>query len=196
MAKYKVELYGWELEANCFSLNERQTTIMDEYIEENGGDCLSKMGFDIEEMLDIDMFDSDVFNISKPFYYDNMTFIVFDENDEEVIQFNTSEISFLEDILGNDYVDTECIIAMPDILKKNLLLITHESKGGIYYFYVESNETPKPEDFSVMGNVIETPDGEYDIVEDVYYKGNKIEIEEWLGGDGKGFSIDYYKIND
>jgi len=193
MTKYKIELYGWELEASCFSLDEKQTTIMDEYIEENGENCLSRLGFDIEEMLGIYMFQGNLFTISKPFYYTNVRFVVSDEKDDEVESFEVGDISLLEDVLGDDYEDVECYISLPEVLEENILLITHESKGGLYYFYVESDEPPKPEDFSVMGNCIETPFGDYDIIEDVYYKGKKVEIDEWLGGDGKGFNIDYFK---
>ena len=191
MKKYKIEVYGWELESTCFSLDERQSTIMDEYIKENGKNCLSKLSFDIEDMLDIDMFDGDIFNISKPFYYFETNFLVIDNN-KTVKEFNTENFSHLEDIL-DDYEDPNEYIALPDVYESNILLITHESKGGIYSFYVESEDIPKPKDFAIMGNFIDTPIGDYDIIEDIYFKGKKVEIDEWIGGDGKGFNIDYFK---
>ena len=79
---------------------------------------------------------------------------------------------------------------------ENVLFVSASNKGGLYEFHIESDEVPKPEDFSIVTGIIEMLDVYYEFIEHVYFKGEKLEIEEWLDNRGKGIDLRLTKLQD
>lgn len=192
MKRYTIEVRGWELTASAFSLNQEQIEKLKSLMESHQGYDLHEYYDEIEDELDIYFNEGNLFNLSKPFFNSDTWFIITDENDKVVDTFDIGGFSDIEDVLDTYEFEDE-YVAIPDEDNKGILLTTEESKGGLYYFYVESENVPKPEDFAIMPNSIDTPIGDYDLIDSFYFKGEKVEIEEWLGGDGKSFSIDFFE---
>ena len=86
-------------------------------------------------------------------------------------------------------------IPEPDIAE-NILFASSSSKGGLYEFHIESEEVPKPEDFSIVTGIIEMLDVYYEFIEHVYFKGQILEIEEWLDNRGKGIVMKLTTLQD
>ena len=72
------------------------------------------------------------------------------------------------------------------------MFIADENKGGIYEMSFESDNKPKPEDFSVMGGGIDTPEGEWDFISRFFFKDKLLEIDDWLDNSGKSTTMEIY----
>jgi len=140
-----------------------------------------------------------VFSITNANYLPDNTYIfVYDEDENEIFSFGLNDMSDIEDQIEDyDYSETTSMefIPEPDVAE-NTLFVSSSSKGGLYEFHIESEDVPKPEDFSIVTGFIEMLDVEYEFIEHVYFKGEKLEIEEWLDNRGKGIDIRLTTLQD
>jgi len=199
MGKYIVRFYGWEEEINGFNLSQEQSDKLDEALESGEYESLDSIGMDIEEILGVDFFEGDAFSMIKANYLPENTYVyVYDENENELSSFGLEELSDIEDhIEGFEYEDVKSFEFVPEKDGvENVLMVASSSKGGLYEFHIESDEEPKPKDFSITTSMVETLNVYYEYIENVYFKGEKLEIEEWLDNRGKGITMYYTKLQD
>ena len=154
---------------------------------------------DIEELIDVDIYEGDAFSMSRANYLPDNTYIfVYDEDENELFSFDLNEMSDIED--HTEDFDYEGVTQIEFIPEKggveNVLFASASNKGGLYEFHIESEDVPKPEDFSIVTGIIEMLDVYYEFIEYVYFKGEKLEIEEWLDNRGKGIDIRLTKLQD
>lgn len=176
MAKYKLILSGWELEASAHSITKEEYLEIISCKEENDYNTYHDMLDELETILeDYFRWDGNIFTISCPFLYENDTyFSVLDENDVEVLSFKLCDIN--HDSEKFEEVEREEYDADPETCGHDYILFASDSnKGQIYGCEFESDEIPKIEDFDYLDNYINTPEGEIDILEEVYFKGEKLE---------------------
>jgi len=201
--KYRVEFYGWEMDAQRYSLDDMQVEQVRDLMEENGVDELWEVRSELED-IGIDVWDEgDLFHISKPFYNDTFWGKVFDEDGNEVLEIDYKDLGDMYDHIGDDddieeLYPYENYIALPEFLDDtdNVLLIVDENKGGLFECSFESDETPKSSDFSLMGGTIETPEGDWDFISRVFFKDKELEPEDWLGNRGKAATVEIYTSDD
>ena len=74
------------------------------------------------------------------------------------------------------------------MIRKNC--IHFDIKGTNILF--DSDKEPKPEDFSVMGGGIDTPEGEWDFISRFFFKDKLLEIDDWLDNSGKSTTMEIY----
>lgn len=197
--KYRVEFYGWEMEAQGYSLDDMQVEQVRDLMEENGVDELWEVRSELED-IGIDVWDEgDLFHISKPFYNDTFWGKVFDEDGNVVLEIDYKDLGDLYDHVGDDddieeMYPYENYIALPEFLDDtdNVLLIVDENKGGLFECSFESDETPKASDFSLMGGTIETPEGEWDFISRVFFKDQELEPTDYLDNRGKAATVELY----
>ena len=199
MKKYIVKFYGWEEEMQGYNLSQEQTDKLEEAISSGKYESIDSMGMDIEEILGVDFFEGDAFSMSRANYLPDNTYIfVYDENENELFSFDLNDMSDIED--HNEEYDYEDVTQIEFVPEKggveNVLFASSSNKGGLYEFHIESDEVPKPEDFSIVTGMIEMIDLYYEFIENVYFKGEKLEIEEWLDNRGKGIYLHYTKLQD
>ena len=199
MAKYKVEFYGWEMEAQGYSISDEQVEQVRELMEDNGYDELWEIRSEMED-IGIDIWDEgDLFHVSKPFYNDAFWGKVFDEDGNVVLEIDYKDLGDMYDYIGDDdkieeLYPYENYIALPEFLDgtDNVLLVVDENKGGLFESSFESDELPKTSDFSLMGGTVDTPEGDWDFISRVFFKDKELEPEDYLDNYGKAATLEIY----
>ena len=199
MAKYKVEFYGWEMEAQGYSLSDEQVEQVRELMEDNGYDELWEIRSEMED-IGIDIWDEgDLFHVSKPHYNDTFWGKVFDEDGNVVLEIDYKDLGDMYDYIGDDdkieeLYPYENYIGLPEFLDgtDNVLLVVDENKGGLFESSFESDELPKTSDFSLMGGTVDTPEGDWDFISRVFFKDIELEPEDYLDNYGKASTLEIY----
>lgn len=188
--KYKIRCYGWEIEFVAHSLSNEQVLQILDIKKKNGYTELTEARYNLEEEAIIsDIYDGNLFHVTRALNDDKMTCFVIDENDKEVLNFTTSDMSDMYEYLGDaaEELPYEGYLAIPDLITDvdNVLLITDESKGGLYEMSFESDEVPTPKDFFYLPGDIGTPEGDFDFISKIFFKGKELEIDDYLDSRGK-----------
>lgn len=195
--KYTVNTYGWSMEALGKSLTEEQVQLIKEKMTEKGYSELYEIRFEIEDFMDFDMWDGDLFHVSKAFDNGTLFFEVLDEEGNKVTEFNIEDISNSYDEEGNDKYEYNEFSAWPsEDGTQNIWLTVDESKGGVFTYQIESEEVPKPEDFMYSMGCVATPEGDWDFINELYFKGKLMEIEDFLDNTGKAATIEIFTLED
>jgi hypothetical protein len=197
MAKYKLRLHGWELNASAHSLTNEQVENLKEYQEENGNDDLSEIAWEIETVVEeYEPFNTNMWVIDVPMDNDKLTFILEGEDGEEVTTFKLDDMTDHYEI-DEDY-DSDSRNGYPEEGgDENILLFLEENKGIVYGFNLESEEVPTAKDFSYVRGSIDTPDGEWDFVDKVFFKGTELEVDfDFQETRGKALTVQLWTLND
>jgi hypothetical protein len=81
--------------------------------------------------------------------------------------------------------------------EENIILWLEENKGWVCDFEFESDEVPTAKDFSMIGGCIETPDGDWDFIDKVYFKGKELEMDfNHQETRGKALTIELWTLED
>ena len=196
MAKYKLNCYGWSLEAIGKSLTDEQVKKIEDLMKKAGYEELWEVRYDLEELLDIDIWDGDLFHVSKAFDNGTMYFTVEDDMEKQVLSFDIDQTGELDENYyeENDYVGYD---SFPNETEpRNVYLSVDENKGGLYYMEFESEEIPKPEDFTYTTGSVETPNGDWDFIDKIFYKGEELEVVDWLDNSGKSSTLEIFTHED
>ena len=200
MTKYKLEMYGWEVEATGHSLTDEQVKQIQDLMETNGYSELWESRNDLEEegIID-DLYNPDLFHVSRGLDNSGLWFSLKDDKDNEVLRFEPSDMEDIYEMLGDsaDDIPYEGYLAIPGEGKNenidNILVVFDENKGGICeYEMFESDELPTAKDFCVQHGDIATPDGDWDFISKVFYKGKDLEVYNHLDNRGKASTIEIY----
>ena len=200
MTKYKLEMYGWEVEATGHSLTDEQVKQIQDLMETNGYSELWESRNDLEEegIID-DLYNPDLFHVSRGLDNSGLWFSLKDDKDNEVLRFEPSDMEDIYEMLGDsaDDIPYEGYLAIPGEGKNenidNILVVFDENKGGICeYEMFESDELPTAKDFCVQHGDIATPDGDWDFISKVFYKGKDLEVYDHLDNSGKASTIEIY----
>jgi hypothetical protein len=190
--KYTLKTYGWEMDAVGKSLTDEQVSEIKNLMEERGYDNLWVARYDLENDLGIDIWDGDLFRIGKAFDNGTMSCVVHDEEGKELLMFEIGEIQNMGDI-EDEYYDKngyDIYNANPnEDGSNNVYLSVDENKGGLYQMTFESDEVPTKEDFTYTVGNIETPDGDWDFISKILFKGNELEVVEWLDNADKAATV-------
>lgn len=197
MSKYKLRIHGWELNASAHSLTNEEVDNLKEYQEENGHNDLSEMAWEIETVVDgYEPFSTNMWVIDVPMDNDRLSFILEDENGQEVTTFNLDDMTDHYEI-DEDY-DGRNLNGYPEEGgDENILLFLEENKGVVYGFNLESEEVPTTKDFSYIRGSIETPDGDWDFVDKVFFKGTELEVDyDFQDTRGKALTVQLWTLDD
>lgn len=197
MRKYQLKIYGWELNASAHSLTNQEVEDIKLFQDENGYDDLSDMAWDIETIVEsYEPFSTNMWVIDKPIDNEKLTFILSDENGNEIITFGLDEMT---DHYGIDenYESIDYHGFPSEGQNENILLFLEENKGIVYGFNFESEEVPTPKDFSYIPGTIGTEDGDWDFIDKVFFRGNELEIDyDFQSTNGKALTVQIWTLND
>jgi len=199
--KYKLELYGWEVEAIGHSLTDEQVKLIKDLMDTNGADELWEVRYDLEnEGIINDLYNPDLYHVSRALDNSGLWFSLKDENDNEVLSFEPSDMSDIYETLGDsaDDIPYEGYLSIPGEGENenvdNILATFDENKGGICeYEMFESDEVPTAKDFCIQYGDISTPDGDWDFISKVFYKGKELEVYDHLDNRGKASTVEIYR---
>jgi len=196
MAKYKLNCYGWSLEAIGKSLTDEQVKKIEDLMKKAGYEELWEVRYDLDELLDIDIWDGELFHISKSFDNGTMYFTVEDDMEKEVLSFDIDETGDLDENYyeENEYVGYDAYTKENE--PRNVYLSVDENKGGLYYMEFESDEVPTAKDFTYSTGSIDTPNGDWDFIDKIFYKGQELEIVDWLDNSGKSSTLEIFTHDD
>ena len=195
MAKYKLNCYGWSLEAIGKSLTDEQVKKIEDLMKKAGYEDLWEVRHDLDELLDIDIWDGDLFHVSKAFDNGTMYFTVEDDMEKEVLAFDIDETGELDENYyeENDYVGYDTFPKEDE--PRNVYLSVDENKGGIFTFTFESDTVPVASDFTYSTGSIDTPDGDYDFIDQVFFKRQPLVIEDYIDNWGKSSSCMIFTLD-
>lgn len=196
MAKYKLNCYGWSLEAIGKSLTDEQVKKIEDLMKKAGYEELWEVRYDLEELLEIDIWDGDLFHVSKAFDNGTMYFTVEDDMEKQVLSFDIDQTGELDENYyeENDYNGYDSFPNEDE--PRNVYLSVDENKGGLYYMEFESEEIPNPKDFTYTTGSIETPNGDWDFIDKIFYKGEELEVVDWLDNSGKSSTLEIFTHDD
>jgi hypothetical protein len=198
MTKYKLNCYGWSLEAIGKILTDEQVKKIEDLMKKAGYEELWEVRHDLDELLDIDIWDGDLFHVSKAFDNGTMYFTVEDDMEKEVLAFDIDETGDLDEDYydKNEYVNYDTFPKDKKLQPRNTYLSVDENKGGLYYMEFESDEVPSSKDFTFTTGCIETPNGDWDFIDKIFYKGEELEIVDWLDNSGKSSTLEIFTHDD
>ena len=192
MTKYKLNCYGGSLEAIGKTLTDEQVKKIEDLMKKAGYEELWEVRHDLDELLDIDIWDGDLFHVSKAFDNGTMYFTVEDDMEKEVLAFDIDETGDLDEDYydKNEYLNYDTFPKDKKLQPRNTYLSVDENKGGLYYMEFESDEVPSSKDFTFTTGCIETPNGDWDFIDKIFYKGEELEIVDWLDNSGKSSTLE------
>ena len=202
MAKYSLLVNGTGFDGSAHVLKSEEVQKIRDFQEEAGYNALYEMYSDLPELLEnYDHYDTNYWVTSTAMATPRLHFVLVDEEEkivwdvkpEEFSEVNseTTGFKFPED--AEDHVKE--IDAYPHEGKENILLVYEETKGTMIDFVVESDEAPKPIDFSFTVQSLETPEYEIELVDKVFFKGTQLEsVYEQENYTGKGLTVAIFTI--
>jgi hypothetical protein len=184
------------MEALGKKLTDDEVFQINQKMKENGYEEFYQIRFEIEDSIEFDIWDGDLFHVNKAINNDTLIFEIEDENKNKVAEFGIELLPSPFDEDGNEVHTGLYLSAIPNVeTVPNIWLTIDESKGGCFTYEIESEEVPKPEDFSYSVGSLETPDGDWDFINAIYYKGQKLEVEDLLDSTGKASTVEIYRFD-
>jgi hypothetical protein len=201
MVKYKLLVNGFGLDGGAHTLTNEEVQTILTFKEKEGYDKLDKMYMDLPEILeDYDHYMTNYWVTTTAIASESLHFLLVGENDEVIWDVKLKELDYLMDKFEypesvDDHVKE--IDAYPHEGKENILLVYETIKGTMFGFDIESDEEPKPTDFAVTIQSMETPNYEEELVSKVFFKGQEMERnydEETYRG--KNLTVELFTMDD
>ena len=199
MKKYRLELYGWDVETVGHSITDKQVEQIQSLMKEQGHDEVWEVRHDLEDYAQIDLPDwwsPDLWHETKPLDNSALRCYLYDEDNKETI-WDFHEMLSAWEVVGDDKADelNEVICAIPEYLKDvdNVLCSFDENKGCLQEYTFESDTIPTPKDFYYTNNCIETQEGDWDVIDRIFFKGEELEVDDWGDTNGKASTVEIYR---
>ena len=200
MTNYKLLIYGFGIDGSAHVLTSEEVQKIRDFQQEAGYDSLVDLYTELPMLLEgYDHYDTNYWVASTPIATPSFRLVLLDENDEVLWEAKMEELSktFMDDFEYPEDADdhSKLIDAFPYDEKPNILLVYEEVKGTLVDFTIESEEQPKPLDFAVTIQSMETPKYELELVDKVFFKGSQLEREYdkehyW----GKGMNVELFTL--
>lgn len=196
MKKYKLNSYGWSMEAIGKSLTNEEVLKTEELIKEKGSEFIWEVRFDIDDLFEMDIWDGDLFHISKAFDNNTAYFVIENEEGKEVLNFEIKDFAELDEGYydNNEFLEYDAFGNLEE--NKNVYVSIDENKGGMFLMEFESEEIPTEKDFTYTTGSIVTPEGDWDFIDKIFFKGQELEIVDYLDNSGKASTVKIYTHDD
>ena len=124
-------------------------------------------------------------------------FEIIDENGDKVLEFGVGDVADLYETIEDfdEKFEYRGYNAFPEGEVKNVYLSIDENKGGIHTLSFESDEVPKATDFTYSTGSIGTPEGDWDFINQIFFKGQPLTIDDYLDNWGKTSNVEIFTSN-
>ena len=201
MAKYKLLVNGYGLDGSAHTLTDEEVQTILSFKEKEGHKTLDEMYMDLPEILeDYDHYMTNYWVTTTTLANDSCHFVLVNEKDEVIWDVKFEDLDrTMENFEYPENADdhTKEIDAYPHEGKENILLVYETVKGTMFNLEIESEEEPKPTDFAVTVQSMETPQYEEELVSKVFFKGTELERsfdEEFFRG--KSLTVELFTMDD
>lgn len=201
MAKYKLLVNGFGIDGSAHSLTDEEVQNILSFKEKEGYQKLNEMYSDLPEILDdYDHYQTNYWVTTTTLDTESLHFVLVSENDEVVWD---AKINELDKLMENfEYPEdaedhAKEIDAYPHEGRENILLVYETTKGTMFGLEFESDEEPKPSDFAVTSQSMETPNYEEALISKVFFKGQELERNyDEENYRGKNLTIELFTMDD
>lgn len=201
MAKYKLLANGFGIDGSAHSLTDEEVQNILSFKEKEGYQKLNEMYSDLPEILDdYDHYQTNYWVTTTTLDTESLHFVLVSENDEVVWD---AKIDELDKLMENfEYPEdaedhAKEIDAYPHEGRENILLVYETTKGTMFGLEFESDEEPKPSDFAVTSQSMETPNYEEALISKVFFKGQELERNyDEENYRGKNLTIELFTMDD
>ena len=201
MAKYQLLVNGYGLDGSAHTLTNEEVQTILSFKEKEGHKTLDEMYMDLPEILeDYDHYMTNYWVTTTAIDSERLHFVLVDEQENVVWDVKQDEMDrFMENFEYPENADEHIkeIDAYPHEGKENILLVYETVRGTMFGFDIESDEQPKPSDFAVTGQSMETPNYEEQLIDKVFFKGQEMERnydEETYRG--KSLTVELFTMDD
>lgn len=200
MAKYSLLANGLGFDGSAHILTDEEVQGLRNYRDEKGYDNWNELYSDLPTILqNYDYSDTNYWVLSTALATERLHFVLIDQDENVVWDVKPEELSDVYDeTLGYEFPEdaeeaTKYRDAFPYEDQPNILLVYDLCKGTLVDFSLESVEVPKPSDFSHTIQNIESPDGEFEYVDKLFYKGKQLEpVFEHENYTSKGLTVQIF----
>jgi hypothetical protein len=182
MAKFSLLVNGLGFDGSAHILTEDEVQGLRDCKDGQGYVDWGEMYSDLPTYLkDYDHYDTNFWVLSTALATESLHFVLIDQDENLVWDVKPEEFSDVNDeTLGYEFPEnaedaTKYRDAFPYEDQPNILLVYALCKGTLVDYSLESDEVPKPCDFSCTVHSIESPDGDFEYVDKVFYKGRQLE---------------------
>jgi hypothetical protein len=201
MAKYKLLVNGFGIDGSAHSLTDEEVQNILSFKEKEGYQKLNEMYSDLPVILDdYDHYETNYWVTTTALDTESLHFVLVSENDEVVWDVNVNELDLTME--NFDYPEdaedhAKEIDGYPHEGIENILLVYETIKGTMFGLEFESDEEPKPSDFAVTSQSMETPNYEEALISKVFFKGQELERNyDEENYRGKNLTIELFTMDD
>ena len=148
----------------------------------------------LDELLDIDTWNGELFHLTEAFDNGTMHFEVIGEDGDKVLEFGIGDVADLYETIEDfdEKFEYRGYDAFPTDESENIYLSIDENKGGIFTMSFESDTIPKATDFTYSTGSIGTPEGDWDFINQIFFKGQPLTIDDYLDNWGKAATVEIF----
>jgi hypothetical protein len=201
MAKYKLLVNGLGIDGSAHSLTDEEVQNVLSFKEKEGYHKLNELYSDLPVILDdYDHYETNYWVTTTALDTESLHFVLVSENDEVVWDVNVNELDLTME--NFDYPEdaedhAKEIDGYPHEGRENILLVYETIKGTMFGLEFESDEEPKPSDFAVTSQSMETPNYEEALISKVFFKGQELERNyDEENYRGKNLTIELFTMDD
>jgi hypothetical protein len=201
MAKYKLLVNGLGIDGSAHSLTDEEVQNILSFKEKEGYQKLNEMYSDLPQILDgYDHYETNYWVTTTALDTESLHFVLVSENDEVVWDAKIKELDLtMENFEYSEDAEDHAkeIDAYPYEGRENILLVYETIKGTMFALEFESEEDPKPSDFAVTSQSMETPNYEEALISKVFFKGQELERNyDEENYRGKNLTIELFTMDD
>jgi hypothetical protein len=201
MAKYKLLVNGLGIDGSAHSLTDEEVQNILSFKEKEGYQKLNEMYSDLPQILDgYDHYETNYWVTTTALDTESLHFVLVSENDEVVWDAKIKELDLtMENFEYSEDSEDHAkeIDAYPHEGRENILLVYETIKGTMFALEFESEEDPKPSDFAVTSQSMETPNYEEALISKVFFKGQELERNyDEENYRGKNLTIELFTMDD
>jgi hypothetical protein len=198
MKKWNITVAGWSHNASAHNVSNQIVEKINEHKFEMDVEDLTDLLGDLEEIIPgYSMYSTNMWVLDRPVISETVFLQILDEDRKVYKKFELSQIDDIMFLEEDVEIEIPLYSIIPDgDLIQNVLYVQEDNKGLICSFEIISDEEPQIEDITYSSSYIETPDGDIEILDNLFYKGQPLEMSyEMQDVSGKSITVELIEFD-